>query len=258
VPAEVPWQSQPPLAAALVQARHQAGGLPFTYSVAACLYGNRPDVWAACEACVGTVACVATPAHTPCWLQPLAPMTQTYTSKGAPRPTRGAVTETPPSTVAEVAHALPPTFWYRRTVSEGTTGPITYECARQRLMLCTEGHPTTARWLLSKRTLGAHPRSGYSLSKAPVRVPLRLFVWRSGVRWAMEQCFEDTKTALGLGHYEVRPYTGWQHPLRTSMRAHFFLWHLQSRLEKKSPSAYGLAGPEVLGGGVAPQSRPGG
>jgi hypothetical protein len=29
-------------------------------------------------------------------------------------------------------------------------------------------------------------------------------------------------------------------------------------LEKKSTSAYGLAGPEVIGGGLAPQSLPGG
>jgi hypothetical protein len=42
------------------------------------------------------------------------------------------------------------------------------------------------------------------------------------------------------------------------MLAHFFLWHLQSRLKKKSTSAYGLAGPAVIGSGVASQSLPGG
>jgi hypothetical protein len=43
------------------------------------------------------------------------------------------VTDTPPGTVAELAHAIPATFWYRRTVAEGTKGPITYEFARKRV-----------------------------------------------------------------------------------------------------------------------------
>ena len=64
LPDEVTWQSKPQLAAALVQGLHQAGVLSFKYIVADCLYGNSPDFWAACAACVGTVAFVATPADT--------------------------------------------------------------------------------------------------------------------------------------------------------------------------------------------------
>jgi len=108
--------------------------------------------------------------------------------------------------------------------------------------------------LLIKRTLGAHPRYWYYLSNAPLSAPLRLFVWLSGVRWAIEQCFEETKTELGLDHYEVRKYPGWHHHMLTCMLAHFFLWHLHNRLEKKSTSAYGLTSPEALGSGVASQS----
>src|ERR687886_364337 len=254
MPAEVTWQSKPQLAAAMVQALHQAGILPFRYIVADCLYGNSPDFWAACEACVGTVAFMATPADTRGWLQPLATTTHTSTYKGKQRSKRVAVPATPPSTVAEVAHAIPATFWYRRTVSEGTKGPITYEFARKRIRLCKDGQPTTAVWLLIKRTLSAHPRYWYYLSNAPLSAPLRLLVWLSGVRWAIEQCFEETKTELGMDHYEVRKYPGWHHHMLTCMLAHFFLWHLQLRLEKKSTSAYGLASPAVIGGSVAAQS----
>jgi hypothetical protein len=109
----------------MVQALHQGGILPCKSIVAACLYGTSPDFWTVCEACGGTVAFVATPADTRCWLQPLATTTHTSTYKGELRTKRGAGTATPPSTVAEVAHAIPATFWYRRTVSEGTQGPIT-------------------------------------------------------------------------------------------------------------------------------------
>ena len=242
----------------MVQAIHHARVLPFKYIVADCLYGNSPDFWAACEACVGTVAFVATPADTRCWLQPLATTTQTYTYKGEQRTKRSAGPNTPPCTVAALAQAIPTTFWYRRTVSEGTKGPITYEFARKRVMLCKDGGPTTAVWVLLKRTLGAAPQYWYSLSNAPLSAPLRLFVWLSGVRWAIEQCFEETKTELGMDHYEVRKYPGWHHHMLTCMLAHFFLWHLQSRLEKKSTSAYGLPSAAVIGRGLALESLPGG
>jgi SRSO17 transposase len=64
MPAALAWQSKPQLAAAMVQEIYRAGVLPFKYVVADCLYGNSPDFWAACEACVGTVAFVATPGAT--------------------------------------------------------------------------------------------------------------------------------------------------------------------------------------------------
>src|SRR5919197_1185295 len=259
MPAELAWQSKPQLAAAMVQEIYRASVLPFKYVVADCLYGNSPDFWAACEACVGTVAFVATPADTRCWLQPLATTTHTYTYKGEARTQRRATASAPaPGTVAALAQAIPATFWYRRTVAEGTKGPLTYEFARKRLMLCKDGQPTTAVWLLIKRSLGEHPRYWYYLSNAPLSTPLRVFVWLSGVRWAIEQCFEETKTELGMAHYEVRKYPGWHHHMLTCMLAHFFLWHLQLRLEKKSTSAYRLTSPQVIGSGVAPQGLPGG
>jgi hypothetical protein len=160
----------------------------------------------------------------------------------------------PPCTVAELARMIPSTFWYQRTVSEGTKGPLNYEFARKRIRLCKERQPTTTVWLLIKRTLGAHPQYWYYLSNAPMSVPLRLLVWLSGVRWAIEQCFEETKTELGMAHYEVRKYPGWHHHMLTCMLAHFFLWYLQIRLEKKSTRAYGLAGTEIIDGGLTPQS----
>jgi SRSO17 transposase len=234
VPDEVAWQSKPQLAAAMVQELHRAGVLSFKYIVADCLYGNSPDFWAACEACVGTVAFVATPADTRCWLEPLATMTHRYTYKGEQRTKRLPATPAKaPCTVAALAQAVPSTFWYQRTVAEGTKGPMTYEFARKRIRLCKDGQPTTTVWLLIKRTLGARPQYWYYLSNAPMSAPWRLLVWLSGVRWAIEQCFGEAKTELGMDHYEIRKYPGWHHHMLTCMLAHFFLWHLHSQLRKK-------------------------
>jgi len=157
-----------------------------------------------------------------------------------------------PSTVAALAARLPASSWYRRKVSEGTKGPIEYEFARKRVTLCQDGLPERTVWLVIKRTLGAEPSYSYYMSNAPVSTPLRIFVWLSGVRWAVEQCFEEGKTERGMAHYEVRRYPGWHHHILTTMLAHFFLWRLKARLGKKSTSADGLAGADVIGRGLAP------
>jgi SRSO17 transposase len=243
VPKEATFQTKPQLAAALVQALHATGILPFRYIVADCLYGNSPEFWAACEACVGTVAFVAIPEDTRCWLQPLATQLHTYTYRGETRTKRVvAPFDTPPRAIAKVARALSATCWYRRTVSEGAKGPITYEFARKRVRLCKDGQPAQTGWLVIKRTLGEQPTYWYYMSNAPQSVSLRLLVWLSGVRWAVEQCFAETKTELGMDHYELRKYTGWHHHILTCMLAHFFLWHVKIRLGEKSTSTDRLSG----------------
>jgi SRSO17 transposase len=109
--------------------------------------------------------------------------------------------------VTAVAASLPASSWYRRTVSEGTKGPIVYEFARQRITLCKNGLPERTVRLVLKRTLGVEPTYAYYLSNAPASMPLRTFVWLGGLRWAVEQCFEESKTELGMNHYE-----GWKYP----------------------------------------------
>ena len=61
------------------------------------------------------------------------------------------------------------------------------------------------------------------------------------IRWAIEQCFEETKSELGMDDYEVRKYTGWHHHMLASILAHFFLWHLKLRLGKKNTIYYFIA-----------------
>ena len=116
-----------------------------------------------------------------------------------------------PRPVAAVAANLPASCWYQRKVSEGTKGPIVYEFARQRVTLCKEGLPERTVWLVIKRTVGATPVDSYDISHAPASTPWRTFVWLSGVRWAIEQCVEETKTELGMDHDAVRKYPGWHH-----------------------------------------------
>jgi SRSO17 transposase len=237
VPEELTFQSKPQLAAAMLQAMAHEGLLPFKYVVADCLYGNSPEFLDAVDACVGVTALVAISSETRCWLQRPQTADRCYTYKGEARSKRVVVgPEHPPRTVAALAANLPASCWYQRTVSEGTKGPIVYAFARQRVTLCKAGLPDRTAWLVIKRTLGANPVYSYYMSNAPASTPLRTFVWLSGVRWAIEQCFEEGKTELGMAHYEVRKYPGWHHHMLMTMLAHFFLWHLKLQLGKKAPA----------------------
>lgn len=80
------------------------------------------------------------------------------------------------------------------------------------------------------------PQYSYFISNASLSTRLKTLIWLSGLRWAIEQCFEEAKTELGLDHYEVRKFKGWHHHMLTCMLAHFFLWHLKIRMGKKAPS----------------------
>jgi SRSO17 transposase len=251
VPPELTWQSKPQLAAAMVQAIVHEGLLPFKYLVADCLYGNSPDFLDAVDTCVGVTALLAIPSETRCWLQRPQTTAKPYKYKGEDRAKRVVVApDSAPNTVATVAGCLPASHWYRRKVSEGTKGPIEYAFARQRVTLCKDGLPDRTVWLVIKRTLGAEPSYAYAISNAPASTPLRTFVWLSGLRWAVEQCFEEGKTELGMDHYEGRKYPGWHHHMLTTMLAHFFLWHLKIRLGKKSAGPHGVTSAAAPGSGL--------
>ena len=237
VPPGLTFQSKPLLAAAMLQAIAHEGLLPFKYLVADCLYGNSPDFLDAVDVCVGVTALVAIPSETRCWLQRPRTADKSYSYQGEARSKRIVLDpDRAPHTVATVAMRLPTSHWYRRKVSEGTKGPIEYALARQRVTLCKDGLPDRTVWLVIKRTIGADPAYSYSISKAPASTPWRLLVWLSGVRWAVEQCFEESKTELGMDHYEIRKYVGWHHHMLMTMLAHFFLWHLKLKLGEKAPA----------------------
>ena len=246
MPDELTFQSKPQVAAAMLKGIVAQGRVPFRYIVADCLYGNSPEFLDALDACVGVTTLVAIPGESRCWRQRPQRADKTYRYKGQERSKRVRVgADQAPMTVAALAASLPASSWYRRRVSEGTKGPIEYELARQRVTLSKGGLPDRTVWLVMKRTFGAEPRYAYAISNAPRRTPLSTFVWLSGRRGAIEQCFEECKGEVGMDHYEVRQYGRWHHHMLMTMLAHFFLWRLKLALGKKSTRTDGVAATEV-------------
>jgi len=242
LPENLEFKTKPQLAAEMLNSIVKEKIIPFKYVLGDSIYGLSPEFIEAVESCVGITYFVEATADIRCWLKRPITREKQYQYKGEIRSkTVLEKTEKKPIAVSTLAANINDFFWYRRTVSEGTKGPIEYEFTKRRIILAHNDLPQKAVWLIIRRTIEDQPVYKYYLSNAPISSRLSLFVWLSGIRWAIEQCFEETKSELGMDHYEVRKYTGWHHHILTSMLAHFFLWHLKIRLGKKSTIYYTIA-----------------
>lgn len=241
-PEGLTFKTKPKLAVEMLEQIEESDALPFKYVVADSIYGVSPHFIGAIEQRIGLTYFVQVPSDTLCWMQQPSVREKHYKYKGQLKRKKYVVAdEKKPVKVSDFAKSLNDVFWYSRRVCEGTKGPITYEFTRRRVVLCQDGLPAKTVWLIVKRTLGQSSSYSFYISNAPVSTRLKTFVWLSGIRWAIEQCFEEAKTELGMDHYEVRKYPGWRHHMLASILAHFFLWHMRIRLGEKSTLAYDIA-----------------
>jgi SRSO17 transposase len=241
LPSEIKFQTKPQLAAEILLDIAKQKQLPFRYVLADSVYTN-PDFIEAVESLVGVTYLLQVSEDTICWLQKPVVVDKTYKYQGEERTKKVLSSKTKNNiSVKTFAKSIHNFFWYRRIVSEGTKGPIEYEFTKRRIVLSRHGLPHKTVWLLIRRTLEKEPQYTFYISNAPLSTKLDKFIWMSGLRWSIEQCFEETKTELGMDQYEVRKFTGWQHHILTSMLAHYFLWHMKVKLGKKSTCYYSLA-----------------
>jgi SRSO17 transposase len=242
LPEDTVFKTKPQLAAEMLRTISSEKILPFKYVLADSIYGMSPEFIETVNELPGTTYLVSVPKKTRCWLKKPMTITKQYRWGGKIRTkTVLADTDSKPMKISELAKNINDYFWYRRQVSEGTKGPIVYEYTRHQVILSASGLPEKTVWLLIRRTIGDDPKYSYFISNASTSTRLKTLVWLSGLRWAIEQCFEESKTELGMDHYEVRKFMGWHHHILTCMLAHFFLWHLKIRLGKKSTVHYAVA-----------------
>jgi SRSO17 transposase len=242
LPEDIVFKTKPQLAAESLTEIANENILPFKYILGDSLYGESPEFIAASESMPDKTYFVSIGKDIRCWLKRPMTMSKSYRWGGETRTKTVLVDqESKPMTVEELAKNINDYFWYRREVSEGTKGPIVYEFTRRRIILSSSGLPQKTVWLLIRRTLSDDPQYSFFISNASSSTRLKTLVWLSGLRWAIEQCFEETKTELGMDHYEVRKFPGWQHHILTCMMGHFFLWHLKIRMGKKSTIYYAVA-----------------
>lgn len=242
LPEDAIFKTKPQLAAEMLCEISRKEQLPFQYILADSVYGTSPEFIEAAESLTGVTYMVQVPKDNLCWMKQPMTIKKYYNYKGKQRTKKvlsGDAKE--PISFETIAKNMHDFFWYRRKVSEGTKGPIEYEFTKRRVVLSHDGLPSKTVWLLVRRTIGEEPTYSFYISNALTSTRLEKFVWLSGLRWSIEQCFEETKSELGMDQYEVRKYPGWNHHILTCMLAHFFLWHLKIKLGKKSTCAYSLS-----------------
>ena len=121
-----------------------------------------------------------------------------------------ALTEKGPRQVRadRLASQVEETGWIRCSAGDGAKGPRVYGLGR--------GGDTTPEGVWQGPLAAGPAQRGPNLGNWPTTsVTARLGQhWRNlvrvaGIRWAIEECFEEAKGQVGLDQYEVRRWEGW-------------------------------------------------
>ena len=119
---------------------------------------------------------------------------------------------------------------------EGAKGPINAERKAIRCFSCRKDlnrnyvRPGGAIWLYLRRYADGDIK--YLVSNAPSDIAIWELDRAATLRWPIEQCFEECKGNLGMGHYECRSYRGWNRHMLFVMIAHLFTIQIREMLKK--------------------------
>jgi SRSO17 transposase len=137
--------------------------------------------------------------------------------------------------VAAIARSLSADPWSRRTIKEGSKGPLVADFAALRVVAVRDGLPGPEAWLVVRRNVLTGELKTY-LSNAPADTPFETLVRLSGMRWPIETCFEEGKQHLGMGDFQVRSWRGWHHHMTLCILAHFFLVGIRLKWKELAPA----------------------
>lgn len=156
------------------------------------------------------------------------------TKKGRPR--KHPVLSHSPTSVRKIAED--PSFpWETVVLAEGSKGPILAERKFLRCFSCrADGSrnymkPGSEIWLYLRKYADGEIK--YFVCNAPADLPIQELDRAATLRWPIEQCFEECKSNLGMGHYECRSYKGWNRHMLFVMIAHLFAIQIREIFKKK-------------------------
>jgi SRSO17 transposase len=232
VPTALTFKTKPTLGWEMIQAVRHAGTLRARWVTCDEAFGRDTSLLDAIDG-MGLWYFAEVPHNTQVWRQRPATAVPPWSGRGR-KPTRPRVLagEATPEVVGQLAAALPADRWVRRTIKEGSKGPLVARFAALRVMAVRDSLPGPTVWLVLRRNL-LTGKLKTSLCNAPADTPLTTLVRLSGMRWPIETCFEDGKQYLGMGDYEVRSWRGWHHHMTLCILAHGFLVRARRRLKKK-------------------------
>lgn len=195
VPDAAEFQTKPKLAAGMIERADQAG-IPYRFVTGDCVYGDDATLRRGIERrgkgyvlAVSGKACV--------W-------------QGA-RQRR----------VSAILSELSDEGFQTLSLGEGSKGERLYGFLSVRLT--PDCAPGFERCLLVRQNLKGERERQAFLCYYPSGTPLKELVRVAGIRWTVEQSFQEAKGEVGLDHYEVRSYNGWYRHITLAMAAHALL-----------------------------------
>lgn len=123
--------------------------------------------------------------------------------------------------VAAMTARLPTDAWTTCSAGSGSKGERLYDWAC--LTLSYQAAEGTEHRVLVRRSRTATPEFAYFRVYCPMPASLEDVVRAAGMRWMIEECFEDAKGAVGLDQYEVRRYDAWYRFMTLALLAHAVL-----------------------------------
>jgi SRSO17 transposase len=159
----------------------------------------------------------------------------------------GAEPRHPPRSVEHlVQHSRPMVGqrWERFHIKDTDRGPMVWEVkAACQLWIRRDGRPVGPYWLICARNVLDPSEVKYFLSNAAPTEKLETILHVAFARWPVERCFEDSKTELGMSHFEARKYQAvFRHMLITQL-SHLFLAEQTERLRGGKCGGHSVPGP---------------
>jgi SRSO17 transposase len=229
IPDEVVYQPKWELALGQVQ-QALRNGVRFTWWTFDEYYGSKPRFLRGLEG-LGQNYVAEMPSSFVCWTR--LPEVR-YREHGRERSRKGRgvrarlkVRNTPAVEVrhilkhSPVMRAVP---WERYRVKDGHKGPMVWEAKRIPVWIKDDqGLPIGPYVLVVARNALNTDEIKYFLSNAQESTPTETLLLVAFSRWRIERVFEDSKTELGMDHFEVRKYVSIQRHLILTCVSHLFL-----------------------------------
>lgn len=223
IPQEIPFQTKPEIAWALIQkvVTHQT--LRFGWVTFDEAYGENPEFLDRLDG-AGLRYLGEVPLSTRVWLT----RPQTYVPPAGPvgrPPSRLRLVEGEPEAqrVDQIAEELPAWAWQVWRIKEGSKGSLEAEMAFLRVVAVRDGLPGPDVWLIFRRSTGSSPQLKAYISNAAEDTPYAALVRITGMRWPIETALKDEKDELGQDDDQTRSWQGWHHHRTLTVLAHHFL-----------------------------------
>jgi SRSO17 transposase len=120
----------------------------------------------------------------------------------------------------QLAAAVPAERWVTASAGHGAKGRRLYDWTR--VDLTPPVAVDAARWLLVRRSRRNRELACYACF-ASASTSLLGLVRVAGIRWAVQEGFQQANGEVGLDHYQVRRWPGWYRHITPALLAHAFL-----------------------------------